>query len=115
VIGAYAPVVLGCDGTFDQSADRGLRFDADMAGANALTTVPHLVKRADAVEAQAEASYRRSARSLGSPTAPKSPDTDLVGPAIDIVTGGLVDAGTDELVDRARQGGPFRGFLPGRR
>jgi hypothetical protein len=115
VIGAYAPVVLGCDGTFDQSADRGLRFDADMAGANALTTVPHLAERADAVEAQAEASYRRSARSLGSPTAPKSPDTDLVGPAIDIVTGGLVDAGTDELVDRARQGGPFRSFLSGRR
>jgi hypothetical protein len=115
VIGAYGPVLLDCDGTFDQTGDEGLHFDADMAGASALTSLPHGAARADAIEAQAEASYRRGVRSLGTPTAPKSPETDLLGPALDIVTGGLVDAGSDELVERARRGGAFRGFLPGRR
>ncbi|HEY0125921.1 MAG TPA: hypothetical protein VGB58_02155, partial [Blastococcus sp.] len=119
VVGAYAPVLLDLDGTFEQAPDRGLRFSADGAGANALATLPSdLAARADAVRAQSEASYRRAAGRLGTPAAPSSPEKDWVAPVLDLAGGGMADAATDELVDRARRqgaNGRLGGLLPGRR
>ncbi|TQN41310.1 hypothetical protein FHU33_0674 [Blastococcus colisei] len=119
VLGAYGPLFLDMDGTFEQLPDRGLRHDADMAGANALAALPpDLTARADAVRAQAEASYRRTAGWLGDPVAPTSPEKDWVGATLDLLTGGMADMGIDELRDRAeREGahGRFGGLLPGRR
>jgi hypothetical protein len=118
VVGAYAPVLLDMDGTFEQGPDRGLRYSADVAGANALVTLPpELSARADAVQAQSEASYRRAAGRLGAPVAPTSSEKDWVGPALDLVGGGPADVATDDL-DRARPRGtlsPFGVLLPGRR
>ena len=66
VVGAYAPVLLDLDGTFEQAPDRGLRHGAGVAGANALATLPpDLAARADAVRAQSEAAYRRAAAGSG--------------------------------------------------
>lgn len=119
VVGAYAPVLLDMDGTFEQGPDRGSRYSADVAGANALAALPpELSARADAVQAQSEASYRRAEGRLGAPAAPTSPEKDWVGPALDLVGGGLADVGRDELAGRARREGtlsPFNGLLPGRR
>jgi len=119
VVGAYAPVLLDLDGTFEQGPDRGLRHSADLAGANALATLPpDLAARADAVRAQSEAAYRRAAGRLGTPAAPTSPEKDWVGPALDLAGGGMADVATDELGDRVRRhagahGSPGRS-LPGR-
>lgn len=114
VVGAYGPVVLGMDGTFDQAPDRGLRYSAGSAGADALAALPpELSARADAVQAQSEASYRRAAERLGVPVAPTSPEKDWVGPALELAAGGWADG----VVDRG-QGtgtvGPLGGLVPGR-
>lgn len=119
VVGAYGPAFLDMDGTFEQGADQGLSFGADLAGGNALATLPPvLAARADAVQAQSEASYRRTAGVLGDPVPPTSPEKDWVGPALDLLTGGMTDMATDELRERARRQspyGPVNGLLPGRR
>ena len=117
LVGAYAPVLLDLDGTFEQQPDRGLRYSAGVAGADALATLPpDLAARADAVRAQSEASYRRAAGRLGNPMAPTSPENDWVPPALELAGGGLADVATDELGDRARREaarGPLGGLLPG--
>lgn len=115
VVNGYAPVLLGLDGTWEQDPDRGLQFSAEGAGAGAVAALPpELTSRAAAVQAQSEAAYRRAAVLLGDPDAPTSPEKDWVGPAVDIATGGMADATTDELVDRAKRGRPTGGFLAGR-
>jgi hypothetical protein len=92
IVNGYAPILLGMDGTWDDPVDRGLRFGADDAAGNALATLPpERAAQAHAVQAQAEASYRRTAEALGLPEAPESPETDWLGPVIEIATGGLVD------------------------
>jgi hypothetical protein len=119
VVGAYGPVLLDMDGTFEQEPDRGLRYSAGTAGANALAALPpDLSARADAVQAQSEASYRRAGERLGVPVAPTSPEKDWVGPAVELATGGLADGAADELVDRGRREGTpvlSGAFPPGRR
>lgn len=119
VVGAYGPIALGLDGTFEQGRDGGLRFDADGAGAHALATLPpDLLARASAVESQAEAAYRRTAVRLGAPRAPVSAEPDWEGATLDLVTGGIAGQLTDGLRERAgRDGGhgAFGGQLPGRR
>ncbi|WP_324274455.1 hypothetical protein [Blastococcus brunescens] len=119
VLGAYGPVLFDMDGTYEQGPDRGLRFGADVAGAEALATVPpSLAARAEAVQGQSEASYRRTAALLGDPAAPTSPEKDWVGPALDLLTGGMADMAADELRERAGHEaahGPFGGLRPGRR
>lgn len=119
VVGAYAPILLDVDGTFDQGPDRGLRFGPDLAGATALATLPpELAPRAATVEAQAEASYRRVADRLGDPEAPRSAPEDWGGATLELVTGVTADVVTDDARDRAERGRvrfPSGGFLPGRR
>ena len=119
LVGAYAPVLLDLDGTFEQGPDRGLRYSAGVAGAEVLATLPpDVAARADAVRAQSEASYRRAAGRLGNPTPPTSPGKDWVAPVLELAGGGLADVATDELGDRVRREGargPLGGLLPGRR
>jgi hypothetical protein len=119
VLGAYAPLLLDMDGTFEQGPDRGLRHSPDMAAATALAALPPgLSARAAAVGAQAEASYRRTAGRLGEPEAPVSEERDYGGATLDLITGGMADGAIDELRDgTGRQRGSARpaGFLPGRR
>jgi hypothetical protein len=119
VVSAYAPLVLDMDGTWEQEPDRGLRFDAEMAGERAVGTLPpDSAGRAAAVSGQAEAAYRRVAERLGDPEAPVSDGHDWKGATIEVTTGGMVDRATDELRARAgREGahGRFGGLLPGRK
>jgi hypothetical protein len=90
LVNAYGPLLLDMDGTFEQSEDRGMRFDADDAAGNALAALPpDLAAQAHAVRAQAEASFRRSAAALGVPVPPESPPKDWATATIDMVTGGL--------------------------
>jgi hypothetical protein len=116
VVGAYGPILLDMDGTYDQEKDRGLRFDADEAARNALATLPpDRAAEAYAVGVQAEAAFRRTTEALGVPVSPKSPPEDWVGATLDLVSGGLADEVADELTDRADRGGRRGDLLPGRR
>jgi hypothetical protein len=119
VVGAYAPLLLDVDGTFEQGQDRGLRFGADDAVAQALATLPpEATGRAAAVEAQAEAAYRRTADQLGAPEVPVSAERDVVDATLDLVTDGLIDLAEDERRDRSghhRRWDVVSGLLPGRR
>jgi hypothetical protein len=116
VVNAYGPILLDMDGTFDQGKDRGLRFDAAEAARNVLAALPpDRAAEAYAVGVQAEAAFRRTTEALGVPVSPESPPEDWVGATLDLVSGGLADAMTDEVIDRADRGGPHGGLLPGRR
>ncbi|MFD2090151.1 serine/threonine-protein kinase [Blastococcus deserti] len=116
VVGAYGPILLDVDGTFDQEADRGLRFDAAGAARDALAMLPpDRAAQAHAVEAQAEAAFGRTAHALGSPAAPRSPEEDWAGATRDLITGGLADKATEEVIGNAERRRPFGGLLPGRR
>jgi hypothetical protein len=98
LVNGYGPILLGMDGTFDVPVDRGLRFDAEDAVADALAALPpDLAVQAHAVRMQADASYRRTAAELGLPEPPESPETDLVGPLVEIAVGQLADLAESEI------------------
>jgi hypothetical protein len=98
LVNGYGPILLGMDGTFDVPVDRGLRFDAEDAVADSLAALPpDLAVQAHAVRMQADASYRRTAAALGLPEPPESPETDLVGPLVEIAVGQLADLAESEI------------------
>ncbi|WP_164704476.1 hypothetical protein [Blastococcus litoris] len=116
VVGAYAPLLLGVDGSYEVGPDGGLRFDADDAVDGALAVLPpELSGRAAAVGAQAEASFRRAGAVLGAPAAPDGVRRDYAAATTDLVAdlagGQLIDGAKD----RATRAATISEFLPGRR
>jgi hypothetical protein len=116
VVGAFGPVVLGMDGSFEVPPDEGLRFGADGAAVSAVAGLPpDVAGRAAAVEAQAGASYRRTAAALGAPEAPDAVPKDYAGAATDLAGDLFGGRLVDEYKDRATGVGRVADFLPGRR
>ncbi|MGY1802004.1 hypothetical protein ACI78T_01840 [Blastococcus sp. SYSU D00922] len=116
VVAAYGPLLLGMDGSYEVGPDRGLRFDEDDAAAVALAALPpDLAGRAAAVEAQAEASFRRAAGALGAPEAPDSVPRDYAAATSDLAGDLFGGRLLDEYKDRATRGAGVSDFLPGSR
>lgn len=116
LVGAYGPLVLGVDGSYEVGTDRGLRFTADDAAAQALASLPpDMAARGPAVEAQAAASFRRTAAALGVPEAPESVERDWGAATVEFGTGVVEGRLTDEIVDGVRALDDVSEFLPGRR
>lgn len=119
IVGAYAPLVLDMDGTFEQGGDTGRRYDAGLAGGKALATAPpDMAAGARMIAAQAEASYRRAAGQLGTPQAPVSAGHDWVSATLDFATSAAPDLLTDKLAKRIQAEGAgerLAGLLPGGR
>jgi hypothetical protein len=103
----YGAIIVGADGTWDNPVDRGLRFTSDDA-ADAARARWELRTDVDALAQQARGAFDRTARALGLPAPPRSPEADLMAP--------LEDAATGEGADRARDraGTAVRNFTPSR-
>jgi hypothetical protein len=86
VVESVLAIGLGFDGTWENGIYRGLVFDRDDAVDAALAQLPpDRAADAEAVVDQSAAAYDRTARALGHPRPPTSPDVDYTEPA----TGGL--------------------------
>jgi hypothetical protein len=98
VLEGEAAILAGADGTWENEADRGLRFDRDDAAAAALSRMlPQQAADAQAVTRQAHAAFDRTATALGERRTPQSAESDPLEP----VLGGLVEH-TGERTDRVR-------------
>jgi hypothetical protein len=88
VLEGEAAILAGADGTWENEADRGLRFDRDDAATAALSRMlPQQAADAQAVTRQAHAAFDRTATALGERRAPQSAESDPLEP----VLGGLIE------------------------
>jgi hypothetical protein len=88
----YVAIALGMDGTWDNGADHGLHFDRETAAESMVADLsPDRAVDADALARQARAAFDRTARLLGRPQAPESPDEDYVEPFLDGAAGAAME------------------------
>jgi hypothetical protein len=92
-------ILGGFDGTWENGTYQGLVFDRDDAGAAALAQFsPDRAADAEAAAEQAAVAYDRTARAVGHPVPPTSPDVDYTAP----VTGGLQSVVEERMGGRRR-------------
>jgi hypothetical protein len=88
VVAGYLAIWMNMDGTWENGVDRGLVFDRADAAAEALAQLPP-DRSADVVTVarQARAAFDRTARALGLPRPPTSPEVDYLEPVLDGMAG----------------------------
>jgi hypothetical protein len=83
VLEGYAAIALGADGTWENGADRGPRFDSGTGVEQSLAAVDRADVDPAAVAAQARAAFVRTAGALGDPQPAESPESDWFAPILD--------------------------------
>lgn len=102
LVEGYVAILLGMDGTWDNGEDGGLRLEQDDAEAAAREGLPPDAQaEAESVTAWARVAFDRTAGALGDPVPPASPETDWVGPLLDVLV-----PGPDDPAKRLRAGVP---------